>query len=268
MPPTEPTPDETSLRATHDPSGRAPERAPQARGDAAEERCGTELERDVRAFSHGIRSPLVALKGFAGLLDEECGDRLGESGRHFLKRIDEASRRIEWRLNDFAQLRSIHDEGPSRGWIDPSPLIEALATAFKAALDETGMRILMSNDPPLVYCDQAELEVALTHLVGNALQHGVPSEPRHVQIHITRDETATRLCVCDDGPGMDESIARRAFEPFESAGDRRRRFDDGRESTGIGLALARRIAEAHGGTARLETGPGEGTRVFLTFPHE
>ena len=226
-----------------------------------------ELERDVRALSHGIRSPLVALKGFSGLLAEEHAEALGESGRHFLQRIEEASRRIESRLNDFAQLLAIDEESPSRSWTDPTPLIESLASSFKGALDEAGMRILMSNDPPLVYCDQRQLEVALTHLIGNALQHGVPAEPRHVQIRITGDDAATTISVTDDGPGMEEAMAERAFEPFDAAGEQRRRFDDGRESTGIGLALVRRIADAHGGEARFETAPGRGMTVTLTFPH-
>jgi len=238
------------------------------------ERCGrmsrriADLERDIHALSHSIRSPLVALKGFAGLLQEELAEGLGDNGRHFLGRISEAGRRIEARLNDLAQLHAATEKPPSRTWIDPAPLVEALAAEFKPTLDETGMRILLSQDLPLVHCEPRLLELALRHLIGNALQHGTPSEPRHVEISIERLESETRVAVKDGGPGMDEALAQRAFEPFDSAGSRIRRFDDGRESSGIGLALVKRIAEAHGGRALLETAPGRGTRVVVTLPHE
>lgn len=226
-----------------------------------------ELERDVRALGHEIRSPLVALKGFTGLLGETLSGVLDESGRHFLARIEEAGRRIEHRLDDFATLLAIDVESPSRSWVDVARVMEGLVARFKPSLDEVGMRILISPDPPLVHADQAQLELALSHLIGNALQHGTPSEPRHVQIHVERDEGCTRIGVVDGGPGMDAAFAARAFTPFDSAGTRHRRVDDGRESTGIGLAIVRRVAAAHGGQARLETEPGRGTRVVLTFPH-
>ncbi len=227
-----------------------------------------ELERDLHALSHTIRSPLVALKGFAGLLEEEAAGQLGDNGRHFLGRISEAGRRIELRLNDLAQLMTIAEQAPAAGWVDPVSIVEALAGEFKPALDDTGMRILVSQEPPLVYCDRAQLELALRHLIGNALQHGAPSEPRHVEIHIHRDDAGTHVSVTDSGPGMEPSVEQRAFDPFDCAGDRQRRFDDARESSGIGLALVERIAIAHGGTVRIETEPGRGTTVVINFPHE
>jgi two-component system OmpR family sensor kinase len=226
-----------------------------------------EVERDLHALSHAIRSPLVALKGFAGLLRDEISDSASENGIHFLSRIVEAGRRIEHRLDDLGQLLDVSEQNPNRSWVDPRPLIEALAAEFKPALDESGMRILLSHDTPLIHCDRSQLETALTHLIGNALQHASPSEPRHVQIRIERDDTHTRVLVIDSGPGMDEALARRAFEPFDCAGDRRRRFDDDRESSGIGLALVGRIAAAHGGAASIDTTPGGGTTVVMTFPH-
>jgi len=225
------------------------------------------LERDVHALSHSIRSPLVAVKGFAGLLEEELGEQLDDSGRHFLGRIQEAGRRMEWQLNDLNQLLALYEQAPSANWCDPVPVIESLASEFKPALDEAGMRILVSLDVPLVYCDRAQLALALRHLIGNALQHGAPSEPRHVEVHVARSESDTRVTVTDSGPGMDEALARRAFEAFDRSGERHRCFDGGRESSGVGLGLVRRIAEAHGGDAAIESDPGRGTRVVMTFPH-
>ncbi len=242
--------------------------------DELEARCARQaeriasLERDLHALSHTIRSPLVALKGFAGLLEEDVAERLGDNGRHFLGRIVEAGRRIELRLNDLSQLMNLAEQPPNPGWIDPIGIVEALAADFKPALDDTGMRILVSQDPPLVYCDAVQLELALRHLIGNALQHGAPSEPRHVEVQFVRDDDGTHVRVADAGPGMDPSVEGRAFEPFDTAGGRQRRFDEGRESSGVGLALVERIAIAHGGRVRLDTSAGHGTAVVITFPHE
>lgn len=227
-----------------------------------------ELERDFHALSHSIRSPLVALKGFAGLLEEEFDSGLGDNGRHFLGRISEAGRRIETRLNDLAEVLSVYEQPPVPTWVDPVPVIEGLAGEFKPALDDTGMRLLIERDLPMIYCDRAKLALALTHLIGNALQHGASAQPHQIQIRAERDATETRVSVVDTGAGMEAPIEQRAFDLFDSAGDRTRRFDDGRESSGVGLALVRRIAESHGGEAILESGPDRGTRVVMSFPHE
>ena len=241
-------------------------RASEAGRDPRDERIA-QLERDMHALSHSIRSPLVALKGFAGLLEEEARDALDDNGRHFLGRISEAGRRIEWRLNDLGALLAVSERPGPRSWVDLLPLLDDLAAELKPAFDRTGARLVRPVEAPLVWCDRAQLRTALLHLLGNALQHGVTDAHPDVHVRAQQSDEATEISVIDGGVGMDAALCARAFDLFDCAGERRRCFGEGRESTGVGLALVRRVAMAHGGMAWIESEPGNGVRATISLPH-
>lgn len=234
-------------------------------GDPRDERI-TELEADLESLSHSIRSPLVALKGFAGLLEEEAGGKLGENGLHFLGRVKEAGQRIEWRLDDLGRLLEIGDGAFARQWVDPGPVLDSIGSELKELIEARDAHLVRPEDAPSIWCDRSQLRLALVHLIGNALQHGVTEKAREIRIQLASVGHATEISVADDGPGIDASLRAHAFDLFACAGERRRIFESGRESTGLGLTLARRIARAHGGSARIESTPGQGVRVTLSFP--
>jgi len=227
-----------------------------------------ELEADLHALSHSIRSPLVALKGFASLLDEEARDQLGENGRHFLGRISEAGRRIEWRLNDVGQLLAVSPTRVVRAWIDPATVLDDLSAALKPIIEERGARLSRPHESEMLWCDRSLLRTALLHLVGNALQHAASDSQPEIVVRIRRADAYAELSVIDHGPGLDAEQQTRAFELFACWGDRRRVFEHGRESTGLGLALVRRIAQAHGGSAHIESEPGAGVSAVIRLPLE
>jgi two-component system osmolarity sensor histidine kinase EnvZ len=98
----------------------------------------------------------------------------------------------------------------------------------------------------------------LTNLIDNALKHG-----RHVFVRLVRDDRFAQICVDDDGPGIPEARREEAFRPFH-------RLDEGRNlqagGVGLGLAIARDIARAHGGDLVLDTSPEGGLRAVVRLP--
>lgn len=238
------------------------ERRPQ---DARDRRIA-ELEANLQALSHSIRSPLVALKGFASLLEDEAREQLSENGRHFLGRISEAGRRIEWRLIDIGVLLSISRAPIRPAWIDLNQVLEDLRAELKKSLDAKGARLVVPSHSKMIWCDHSQLRLSLLHLIGNALQHAASDAHPDIQVQVRHDEKNIEIVVMDEGPGIDPGIHDRAFDLFVCTGNRCREFDQDRESTGLGLAVVRRIAEAHGGSARIESEPGEGVHVVLSFP--
>jgi two-component system osmolarity sensor histidine kinase EnvZ len=98
----------------------------------------------------------------------------------------------------------------------------------------------------------------VTNLIDNALKHG-----RHIDVSLARDERFALICVDDDGPGIPEARREEAFRPFH-------RLDEGRNlqagGVGLGLAIARDIARAHGGDLVLETSPEGGLRAVVRLP--
>jgi signal transduction histidine kinase len=116
------------------------------------------------------------------------------------------------------------------------------------------------GDVPYVQVDAAQVSAAVTEVLENAL-HATDVKTGHIALHVGYDPYSSRVVVTisDNGCGMDEPTAKRAFDPFFSnkpAGRRR----------GLGLAKALRWIEASGGSIRLESRPGQGTRSIILLP--
>jgi signal transduction histidine kinase len=116
------------------------------------------------------------------------------------------------------------------------------------------------GDVPLVMVDATQVSAAITEVIDNAL-HATDARAGQVAIHAGFDPYSNRVVVTisDNGCGMDEQTAKRAFDPFFSnkpAGRRR----------GLGLAKALRWIEASGGSIRLESQPCQGTRSIILLP--
>jgi len=101
----------------------------------------------------------------------------------------------------------------------------------------------------------------LSNLVGNALDHMGPTTEPRIEVDISEQAGFHRLAVRDHGRGIDPADHERIFEIFQTRGSPR----GGKRGTGIGLAVVRKIAEAHGGSAWVESEPGKGAAFHVTF---
>jgi two-component system sensor kinase FixL len=221
-----------------------------------------ELEHYVNAVSHDLRSPLVAILGFSRLLREDYGYALGEKGQHFLRRIEEAGRTMESLVQHLLQISRIGRTEPDRTAVDPREVLLQLGAEVKPRLEQLGVRFVLPDSPPLLHCDRTHLYQVFSNLVGNALDHMGPCETPEVRVEITEVGGSHRIAVIDNGRGIEPADHHRIFEMFESLDCRR----NGRGGNGIGLAVVKKIAEAHGGAAWVESSPGEGARFYVTLP--
>ena len=225
-------------------------------------RRAEELQNWVNAVSHDLRSPLVAVLGFARLLSEDYGDRLDDQGLRFLRRIEEAGRTMESLVHDLLEFARIGRSEPRRVHVDPREVLLQLHAELKPRLEEAQVDLRLPEEPPLVWCDRTQLYQVLSNLVGNALDHaGSPRRPL-IEVSVVAEDARRHLVVRDYGPGVDPADHERIFEIFQTRGMRR----NGKRGTGIGLAIVRKIAESHGGEAWVESRPGEGATFHVTFP--
>lgn len=225
-------------------------------------RRAEELQNWVNAVSHDLRSPLVAVLGFARLLSEDYGDRLDEQGMRFLRRIEEAGRTMESLVHDLLEFARIGRSEPKRVNVDPREVLLQLHAEVKPRLEEAQVELSLPADPPLVWCDRTQLYQVLSNLVGNALDHAGPAPHSLIDVSVFTDGGRHHLVVRDSGRGIDPADQERIFEIFQTRGVRR----NGKKGTGIGLAIVRKIAESHGGEAWVESRPGEGAAFHVTFP--
>jgi PAS domain S-box-containing protein len=224
-------------------------------------RRAEELQHWVNAVSHDLRSPLVAVLGFARLLREDYGEQLDAQGLRFLRRIEEAGRTMESLVHDLLDFARIGRSEPKCVHVDPREVLLQLQAELKPRLEEAQVTLALPEEPPLLWCDRTQLYQVLSNLVGNALDHMGPASDPTIEVEISEGSGLQQLVVRDHGRGVDPADHERIFEIFQTRGSTR----GGKRGTGIGLAVVRKIAEAHGGSAWVESEPGAGAAFHVTF---
>jgi PAS domain S-box-containing protein len=226
------------------------------------QRKNAELEHALQAVSHDLRSPLVALLGFARLVREDYGEILGEKGQHFMQRIEQAAQTMETLIHDLLELSRIDPAEVDKSVVDPCEVMRQLQSELKPRLDATGTCLEVPEDLPLLHCDRTRLYQVLSNLVGNAVEHmGVVDAPT-ISLSIATGASEHRLSVRDNGRGIPSEHHDRIFEIFQSLGPR----SDERRRTGVGLAIVKKIAETHGGRVWVESAPEMGAAFHVTLP--
>jgi len=221
-----------------------------------------ELEHYVHAVSHDLRTPLVSLLGFSRLLAQDYGDVLTDTGRHFLDRIEQASRSMETLINDLLELSRIGTANGRRDWVDPLPVLKQLANELKPRLEAQGIALTLPASPPLTFCIRTQLYQISSNLIGNAIEHMGECDDARIDVAADGTGDGVRLRVTDNGVGIPPEGQARVFEIFHT-GVRR---PGARRGTGIGLAIVKKIAEAHGGRVWVESAPGAGASFSVLLP--
>ncbi|HEX8909383.1 MAG TPA: ATP-binding protein [Anaeromyxobacteraceae bacterium] len=214
--------------------------------------------------SHELRTPLTALHLQVQMLRsaaEKGGE--GASGDDLQRRLAVLARQIDRltalvnTLLDLARIRSERlslDVAPC----DLADVVRDAAARFEEVLAAGGRALVVEIADGLVgRWDRTRLEQLLTNLIGNAVKHGGRGA---VTVQVRRAEASAVLRVADAGPGIPESEQARIFEPFAQG------RDAGRGGLGLGLYIARSIAEAHGGRISLESAAGHGTTFHVQLP--
>ena len=210
------------------------------------------LRRFVADASHELRTPLTTIRGWAEMHQHGlAGEELTALS---LSRIQQESARMQDLVGDLlllAQLDQQHE--PVTETVDLGVL--AADAVADAQVTAPGRRIRLTvRGRTLVSGDENRLREVLQNLISNALVH-TPSGTE-VDVRVTGDCARVELVVADNGPGMDEATASRAFERFFRADQAR---SPGTGGTGLGLSIVRSIVLAHGGAVDLATRPGEGS---------
>ncbi len=229
-----------------------------------------ELARLRSAFmhdlAHELSTPLTPIAGYLRILQSEKLGALGPQQKRIVDAmIHSVSRlaRIVDNLADFASLQAgrapIHP-GP----VEPDALADDVVAELRPAVKEARLHVIVQHaGPGAVLADGRKLRQALLNLVSNAVKfspHG-----GEVLIEVQREAGRLRFTVYDQGPGIPIGEAERIFEPLHHAASRG--ADEARlPGSGLGLPVARRIAEAHGGGVWVEspprTQPGTAVRAY------
>lgn len=221
-----------------------------------------QLRRQMTAdIAHDLRTPLSVILGYTEALAD--GKLTGQPAIY--EAMYGEARLLNHLVEDLRTL-SLADAGElslNRGWLPPAEIIERTAASHTALAAQQGieLRSEVTAGLPLVYVDRERMAQVLANLVSNALRY-TPAGGAITLRAAQSGPDRVQLSVSDTGPGIATEHLPFVFKRFYRA-------DAARQSngeSGLGLAIARSIVEAHGGEIRVDSEPGHGATFTMTLP--
>jgi len=220
-----------------------------------------ELTRLFSVLSHDLKSPIFSIDGFSDLLLGDYTDKLDEEGQDFLRRIRSSAQQMKKVLDDMSHLVKLLARPNARR---PTPLREIVEEAILKCnyqIEEGGVKVDIPDGLPTVNVDPEKMREAIGAIFSNALFfNDRPKGERTIAIDCSVDPDGYRLCIRDNGIGIDPRYTDQIF-------DLGLKLDKSRGGgPGYGLYLAKRIVESHGGSMSIESVPDQGSTVCITMP--
>lgn len=210
------------------------------------------------AIAHELRTPLTILRGRLQGLTDGVFEPTDELFASLLAQVESLSR-----LVDDLRIVTLSDSQRLDIRVEPTDLVMEVSEAVEAmrpGLVEAGFSVQMITVPVRLSCDGTRIRQALLALLENARRY---AKPGPLTIMLRRGSQEIALSVEDEGPGLSAEFAARAFDAFARAEPSRSRRLGG---SGLGLAVVRAIAEAHGGQARYRTSQAGGSVFEIVLP--
>jgi len=235
-------------------------------------RSNLELLEFASVASHDLQEPLRKIQAFGDRLKVKCSASLGENGRDYLERMQDAARRMQILLHDLLTLSRVTSKAQPFEPVDLRKIVEDVVSDLEVRIEQTGARVEIGR-LPTIEADPAQMRQLLQNLISNALKFQRAEVKPEVIISAKVLDNADSLAgsmpgaeICqiqvrDNGIGFDERYLERIFQVFQRLHSRSE-F----EGTGIGLAVCRKITDRHMGTISAKSTEGDGATFIVTLP--
>ena len=209
---------------------------------------------------HDLVGPVNQLRSMADLLVKRCRGTLGDEGETLCGFIQAAADRLQSLMSGLrTHTRIVGRCQPARD-LGANTILAAATVMVQQAI--SGSDALVTHDDlPEVYCDPTQICFVFAGLIENSIKFRSEQRP---QIHVSArpvEHDQVLFSVCDNGIGIDPKYSERIFGVFK------RIQNDAYPGAGIGLSIAKRIIERHGGRIYVTSQPGHGATFFFTLPH-
>ena len=214
----------------------------------------------VASVSHELRTPLTSILGFADTLLVHGSARGDE--RHYVEIIRDEAERLRRLIDALLDLRQLSDGGArSRDVIDIAELLEEQVERFAERISGHELELDLAGEPLIVRGERGRLEQVVVNLLSNAIKYSPAGGT--VTVRGKRYDGTVQVGVTDGGLGIPAAQQEQIFVKFFRVDTPERSSISG---SGLGLALAREIVEAHGGAIGFESAEGRGSTFHFTLP--
>lgn len=227
------------------------------------ERAITELDEFTYIASHDLKEPLRGIHNYARFIAEDYADKLDPAGQNMLKAVSEQADRMQRLIEDLLEIARLGREPMQRTETDLDKLLDDVLASLSFSLTEK--KVSLRKLPLGTFiCDRVRVAEVFRNLVTNALKYNDKPVPE-IEIGSRASATGeTEFYVRDNGIGIKPDFHARVFAPFK----RLHAKDAYGGGTGVGLAIVKRIVEAHGGSIGVTSESGAGATFFFTLSGE
>lgn len=237
------------------------------------ERSNAELQNFASVASHDLQEPLRKIQAFGDRLKAKCWNELGDSGRDYLDRMQNAAERMRVLIQDLLKLSRVTSRAQPFEVCDLATVVREVLSDLEVAIEQKGAQIEVGS-MPVIDADPVQMRQLFQNLITNAIKFQPPGEIPEVEVEskilqatdhqmpgaLPGDEIC-QIMVKDNGIGFDPKFAEQIFVVFQRLHARTEY-----EGTGIGLAVCRKITDRHGGMIVAKSSEGQGATFIVTLP--
>ena len=223
------------------------------------EEKNAELERFTYTVSHDLRSPLVTIKGFLGMLEKDIRENKADKAQNDIQRISSAADKMDTLLSELLDLSRIGRIINPPEEIDLTEVVRDALDTVKVRLNSKEVEVTIQPDLPKVWGDRTRLRELFENLIDNAVKYMGDQSAPSIEIGFRNDEQHV-IFVRDNGIGIEPKYQESIFGLFN-------KLDINSEGSGAGLAICKRIVETHKGRIWVESeGSGKGSTFCFIIP--
>ncbi|MBN2355389.1 GAF domain-containing protein [candidate division KSB1 bacterium] len=221
----------------------------------------SQMEQIIYTLSHDLKAPLQSLKGFATLLQEDYGMQMSGEAVSYLQRILVNVEQMEKFVADLLNYSRLHSDENVFTETESAHIIKLSLDALAGIIEQRPINIIIDANLPRITCNPTQMTQVFTNLISNALKftHGV--EIPSIEIGCGMLEGEHEFYIKDNGRGISEQDLPHIFDLFYSRDE-----NQNNNSSGVGLAIVKRIIEQHHGRVWAESIPEGGTAIKFTLP--
>jgi signal transduction histidine kinase len=223
-------------------------------------RSNADLEQFAYVASHDLQEPLRMVASYVGLIRRQYYGKLDASADEYINYAVDGAKRMQLLIQDLLTYSRASTQGLTLERISGNIVLKESLKNLRAAIEESGA-VIESDTLPTLAVDRVKLVQVFQNLIGNAIKFRNPREAPRVEIRAQELGLAWEISISDNGIGFEPQFSDRIFVLFQRLNAPRQY-----SGTGIGLAICKRIIEAHGGTITAESSPGKGSAFRFTLP--
>jgi signal transduction histidine kinase len=219
-------------------------------------RKNDELDQFAHIVSHDLKAPLRGIDNVVTWIEEDHAHELSPKLKEYMQHIRGRLIRSENMIRGILSYSRIGREQPLKESVNLNTLMEEVKDNLKVPV---GMSLAIQKNLPVIFTDRVPLHQVLSNLIGNAIKYHDKTDG-HVKVSFSDKTTHYEFVVQDDGPGIAKNYHDKIFGIFQTLQER-----DSFESTGIGLAIVKKILDDRGQHIQLTSEPGKGSSFLFTW---